>query len=73
VPADTPVTAPVVPAILAIEGVLLTHVPPVMVLVRVVVDPLHTEVAPESVPAVAEVVMVITLVVNAVPHALDTA
>lgn len=41
-PADTPCTVPVVASILPTVGVLLLHVPPVVLLLSVVVAPWHT-------------------------------
>jgi hypothetical protein len=52
VPADTPLTTPVALLTDAIVGTLLLHVPPPVVLVRVVVAPTHAVVVPLMVPAV---------------------
>jgi len=49
VPADTPVTTPVMPSAVAIAGVPLVHVPPVVVLVHVAIDPTHIGVVPDIV------------------------
>lgn len=48
-PADTPVTTPVVDAAVAIEVLLLIHVPPLVASVRVVALPAQTL----KVPAIA--------------------
>lgn len=50
VPAVTPVTTPEVP-IVATAVLLLAQVPPLTVLVREVVRPVHTLAEPEMVPA----------------------
>ena len=46
VPAATPVTAPVIEFTVAVEGALLVHTPPDVVLVKVVVDPIHALAVP---------------------------
>ena len=46
VPADPPVTIPVLAPALAMVVLLLLHVPPVVVLLSVVVEPIHTEDVP---------------------------
>ena len=48
-PPETPVTTPDAEPIVATEGLLLVHVPPVDVLLKVVVDPAHTTATPEIV------------------------
>ena len=45
-PGEKPVTTPVVDPTLAIAGVLLVHVPPLVVLLNVIVEPVHTLLAP---------------------------
>ena len=50
-PTATPVTIPVFGSIVATEFVLLLQVPPDISLLRLMVDPMHTEVAPLMVPA----------------------
>ena len=50
VPADTPLTTPVEDTIVALEVLLLLHVPPIPVLVRVVVAPVQSEVEPLIAP-----------------------
>jgi hypothetical protein len=50
VPALVPVTTPVLPT-LAIAVLLLVHVPPAEVLFSVIVEPAHTVVSPEIIPA----------------------
>ena len=46
VPAPTAVTTPVLLTTVATEVVLLLHVPPVVVSVSVVLDPIHSPVVP---------------------------
>ena len=46
VPDATPVTVPLDEPMVALAGVLLAHVPPVVASVRVVDEPTHTDVAP---------------------------
>ncbi len=46
VPEATPIAVPVENPIVATEGVLLVHTPPVVASVSVVVKPTHTEVVP---------------------------
>ena len=45
-PAATPVTAPVIEFTVAVEGALLVHTPPDVVLVKIVLDPIHAFVVP---------------------------
>lgn len=47
VPAATPFTAPLVASIVAVAVLVLLHVPPVVVLAKVIVAASHTVVAPE--------------------------
>ena len=50
VPVATPVTIPLVEPMVATDGLLLVHVPPVVGSVRVVVAPTHTNGVPPIVP-----------------------
>lgn len=50
-PADTPVTTPVVAFTVAAEVLLLLQLPPLLLLAKVVVEPMHTNVVPLMVPA----------------------
>ena len=52
-PAATPDTIPVFVPTVATDSVLLLQVPPDTLLLRLMVDPAHTEVAPLIVPAFA--------------------
>jgi hypothetical protein len=67
VPADTPVTIPVVPT-LAIAVELELHTPPVAGSVRVIVEATQTEFGPDMVPAERNAPMVTAIVETAVPH-----
>lgn len=60
VPAETPVTTPVVASIVAIEGSALVHVPVLVVFVSVVVAPSHTVAVP---PIAATVPTTVTVLV----------
>ena len=71
VPADTPVTMPLAEPIVATAGVLLLHVPPVVMLERVVVAPIHVVSVPVMGDEIAELT-VTTLVATALPQALLT-
>ena len=71
VPADTPVTMPLAEPIVATAGVLLLQVPPVVVLERVVVAPMHVVSVPVIGEEIAELT-VTTLVATAQPQALLT-
>jgi hypothetical protein len=71
VPADIPVTTPLAEPIVATAGVLLLHVPPVVLLANVVVAPIQVV----SVPVIGEEraeFTVTNLVATALPHALLT-
>ena len=46
VPADTPVTTPVVMPTVAVERELLVHVPPAIISVSVIVEPTQTSLLP---------------------------
>lgn len=70
-PAETPLTTPEV-FTEATAGLLLLQVPPVAEPVNVVVVPVQIDVVPVIVPAVAERLIVINLVVTAVPQLFDT-
>ena len=70
VPVVTPVTIPVVPIVAL--ALLLLHVPPPTLLVKVVVNPTHTADVPVIVPAFGRGLIVIVFVVDAVPHTLVT-
>ena len=61
VPFATPVTTP--PTTLATPGLLLLHVPPVVLSVKVVVAPTHTESVPNIIAAVRFTVTVVVDVV----------
>ena len=58
VPAATPVTAPVIEFTVAVEGALLVHTPPDVVLVKIVEDPIHAFIVP---PIAASVGNALTL------------
>ena len=45
-PAATPVTAPVIEFTVAVEGALLVHTPPDVVLVKIVEEPIHAFIVP---------------------------
>ena len=62
VPAETPVTTPVDEPTVAIEVLLLLHVPPLVESNKVIVDPTHTEVGPEIEDTVVDPVTVMVLV-----------
>jgi hypothetical protein len=47
VPEETPVTTPVEIPMVAFDGVLLVHVPPIDVFVSVIVWPTHTTESPD--------------------------
>jgi hypothetical protein len=51
---------------------VIIHVPPLTVLVSVTVEPVHTNVGPEIVPAVGAALMVTAFVADAVPQELVT-
>jgi hypothetical protein len=63
------VTIPVEP-IVAVPVIDDDHVPPDVALVRVILAPTHTLVAPDIVPAVGSGFTVITLLEEAEPHAV---
>jgi len=69
VPADTPDTTPVEEFTVATPVALLLHVPPVVVELKVVVDPAHTAVVPVMAPTVGNgfTVTVTTLLARVVP------
>jgi hypothetical protein len=69
-PVATPVTTPDVGSIVATVASLLLQVPPLTVLVKVVVLPMHKVDAPLKVPAVAVVFTVTACVLVAVPQAV---
>jgi hypothetical protein len=70
-PTDTPVTTPAVLTV-AREASLLLQVPPVPVVVKLIVVPVHTVLGPLIVPALGMGNTVIGLVLRAVPQALVT-
>ena len=59
VPADIPLTIPAPARTVATEGLLLVHMPPDVVWLNVVVDPVHADVAPVIADGVALTVSVI--------------
>ena len=67
VPAETPVTTPVVDPAAAIAVLLLAHVPPVMASLRVIVLPVQTVLGPVT-GATGFTVMVLVVEVTS-PHA----
>lgn len=69
-PADTPVT--MLPLTVAIEVLLLLHVPPGAMSVKAMAEPTHTVLAPVIVPAVRYGPMFTLLVVEKVPQTLVT-
>ena len=71
VPADTPVTMPVVPTVATVVAVLL-QVPPVVASLNPVVAPAQTVAVPVMVPADGNGLTVTTLVAAAVPQPLVT-
>lgn len=72
VPAAMPLTTPPGDVMVATPGVLLVHVPPVTLLESVVLPAMQVLSTPLKVPAVAEVVTVISFVANTVPHEVFT-
>jgi hypothetical protein len=52
VPVDTVVTTPLFASIVATDPLALVHVPPLVVLVSVVLDPKHTAVVPPIADAI---------------------
>lgn len=69
VPADTPVTTPVLLFTVARAVLLLVHTPPdVPFVVNCIVDPVHTDEEPLIVPAFEAAVTEIDFVVLAVPQ-----
>jgi hypothetical protein len=54
----------------AMEELLLVHVPPSVALLRIIVSPVQTDVAPDINPG--DAVTVIVLVADTAPHALVT-
>jgi hypothetical protein len=71
-PTDTPVTTPAVLTV-AREASLLLQVPPVPVVVKLIVVPVHTVLGPLIVPALGDKFTVIGVEIIEVPHALVTA
>ena len=71
VPADTPVTVPVVPTVATVVAVLL-HAPPVVASLNPVVEPAQTVAVPVMVPADGNGLTVTTLVAAAIPQPLVT-
>ena len=71
VPADTPVTVPVLPTVATVVVVLL-QAPPVVASLNPVVDPAQTVAVPVIVPADGNGLTVTTLVAAAVPQPLVT-
>ena len=71
VPADMPVTTPVLP-IVATPELLLLHTPPALALLNVIVDASQTVVVPVIVPAFGNGLTVTTAVVLATPQLLVT-
>ena len=67
VPATRPVTTPDVLTV-ATVGLLLLHVPPLDAMLNGVLEPTHTDVAPDMVPAPEDIV---TVVVASVPHPVE--
>ena len=60
-PFNTPLTIPEADPTVATEVALLVHVPPVVALLRVVVDPIHTFATPEIVSGKAFTVATFTV------------
>ena len=71
-PLATPVTTPVVGFTVATAVLLLLQVPPVPVVVKVLVAPVHIAVTPPIVPALGAGVTVSGEVAEAVPQAVVT-
>ena len=71
VPADTPVTMPVLPTVATVVAVLL-HTPPVVASLNPVVAPAQTIAVPVIVPADGKGLTVTTLIAAAVPQPLVT-
>lgn len=71
-PAEIPVTTPVVGLMVAAAVLVLLQVPPVTLLTNVVVEPVHTKVVPPMVPAFGNGLTVIGYVVLALPQPVVT-
>ena len=74
-PAFTPVTRPELAFTVATDVLLLLHVPPeVPLLVNVVVEPLHTDVEPLIVPALAPELLTVNVLneETGLPHPVFT-
>ncbi len=56
---------------LAIDGTVLVHTPPVVALDNVIVLPTHTDEGPVITPALTVGLIVIVFVVEKVPHVLE--
>ena len=67
VPAAIPVIKPVAASIVALAGVALDHVPPAVVLVHVVVNPIHNGVVPVMVWATGAFTVTVFVVVLTQP------
>lgn len=68
-PAATPVTTPVVAFTVAVAGLLLLQLPPpVPLLVKMAVEPLHKLAVPVTVPASGRLPTVTTIDWDATPH-----
>jgi hypothetical protein len=66
VPVDTVVTTPLFPSIVATAGVALLHVPPLVVLVKVVFEPKHIAVVPPIADAICcSVIVTVVVAVDA--------
>lgn len=68
VPAVLPFTTPEVPTV-AIAGLLLLHVPPVVTLANVVVSPTHTDAVPvigETLPGFTDITLVVAQPVGSI-------
>lgn len=71
-PTPTPVTVPVFEPMVATASVLLVHVPPETLLLRLIVEPTHTEEAPLIVPALGTGFTVTVAEAVAEPQILET-
>ncbi len=71
-PAETAVTTPVVEFTVTAPTLLLLQLPPPILLVKVVVDPVHRNVVPVIVPAFGSGFTVIEYVADALPQLVVT-
>jgi hypothetical protein len=65
VPAATPVITPELALTVAVDALLVVYVPPLVVDVNVVVDPIHTVCAPVNAATVGSALTVTSLVTDA--------